>query len=448
VTPSALNQNRQPEVWMTAQTATPAAEPLSTPRRLLETWRYEGGKRDLRFDLLRGFAVFAMVVDHVGGDHSPLYYISGGDRFFVSAAEAFVFLSGLLMGMVNGGLLKRGDVGGALRKVLNRAGMLYLITVGLTLVTAALPLLLGFNWAPSIGDLTPMQYIVGILTFHYAAYLTDIPFLYTMLVLAAEPVLLLLDRGYTRFVLFASGGLWLAWQIAPDQAVVWPPSREALFQFSSWQFLFIIALSIGFHRRSLERFFRAAATPKALAISTVGMAGALTLLYVNLAPLVTLTGVDADTLTDWFFYKQDVGAGRLVTFAILITFAFSLVSVFWRPLSRGLGWLLLPLGQNSLSAYVIHVFVVGLLAWIRPHLFQHETSYCKTAALQLTGVMLVWVVIRVRPFLAVSLEGLDSIWKAPQPTSAETTHSSTPAAIAVDVAIAQAQAGRDSQFLR
>jgi len=433
---------------MTTQTANPAAQPTATPRGLLASWRYEGGKRDLRFDLLRGFAVFAMVVDHVSGDRSPLYYITGGDSFFVSAAEAFVFLSGLLMGMVNGGLLRRGDVGVALRKILNRAGMLYAITVGLTLVTAALPLVLGFSWAPDVGDLTPFHYIIGILTFHYSAYLTDIPFLYTMLVLAAEPVLLLLDRGYTRFVLAASGGLWFAWQIAPDQAIVWPPSREMLFQFSSWQFLFIIALSIGFHRRTLERYFRAAATPAALVVSTIGMAGALALLYVNLAPLVALTGRDAATLTDWFFYKQDVGAGRLVTFAILITFAFALVSVFWRPLSRALGWLLLPLGQNSLSAYVIHIFVVGLLSWVRPHLFQHETAYWATAALQLTGVLLVWAVIRVRPFLAVSLEGLDSIWKERPPNSAETTHLTAPGVVTVDVAVAQAQAGSDVTFLR
>ena len=246
---------------MTAQTANPAAQPTSIPRRLLASWRYEGGKRDLRFDFLRGFAVFTMVVDHVGGEQSPLYYITGGDRFFVSAAEGFVFLSGLLMGMVNGGLIRRSDVGGALRKVLNRAGMLYAITVGLTLVTAALPLLLGLSWAPKTEGLNTIEYIVGIFTFHHAAYLTDIPFLYTMLVLAAEPVLLLLDRGRTRLVLLASAGLWAAWQIWPGQAGTWPPNQEELFQFSSWQFIFIIALTIGFHRRTLERFFRLAATP-------------------------------------------------------------------------------------------------------------------------------------------------------------------------------------------
>ncbi|MFN8517428.1 MAG: OpgC domain-containing protein [Chloroflexia bacterium] len=46
-------------------------------------WRYVAEeKRDLRLDLLRGFAVFAMVVDHIGGA-SWLYALTGGNRFFV-----------------------------------------------------------------------------------------------------------------------------------------------------------------------------------------------------------------------------------------------------------------------------------------------------------------------------------------------------------------------------
>lgn len=435
---------------MTAQLADRAANPRHAGLvHRFAAWRYEGGKRDLRFDLLRGFAVFAMVVDHVGGDQSPLFYITGGDRFFVSAAEAFVFLSGLLMGMINGGLIRRGDVGGALRKVLDRAGMLYALTVGLTLITAALPLVLNLSWKPEVGDLTPAQYIVGIFTFHYAAHLTDIPFLYTMLVLAAEPVLLLLDRGYTRLVLLASAALWFVWQVSPEQAITWPPDPTVLFQFSSWQFLFIIALTIGFHRKKLERYFRAAASPAALAMSAVGMAVAVALLWFNLAPLVALTGIDADTLTDWFFYKQDVGAGRLVTFVILITFAFSLVSIFWGPIARGLGWLLLPLGQNSLSAYVIHIFVVGALTWLRPKLFAPEIAFWASAALQLVGVFLVWSIIRARPFLAGSLERLDSIWKEQQAVGVgDIALLDTPANITLDIELARAQASRDVTFLR
>src|SRR5438067_8457816 len=56
-----------------------------------------GSKRDLRVDLLRGFCIFAMVVDHFGGD-SWLYSITGGNRFYVSAAEGFIFISGFILG--------------------------------------------------------------------------------------------------------------------------------------------------------------------------------------------------------------------------------------------------------------------------------------------------------------------------------------------------------------
>src|SRR6266446_2451322 len=79
------------------------AQPVS--RALLErvrTWSYYrtadvASRRDLRLDLLRGFCIFAMVVDHFGGD-SWLYAITGGNRFYVSAAEGFIFISGFVMG--------------------------------------------------------------------------------------------------------------------------------------------------------------------------------------------------------------------------------------------------------------------------------------------------------------------------------------------------------------
>src|SRR5689334_18083294 len=67
------------------------SQPEVPPRAPL----YLKGSRDLRIDLLRGAAVAAMVIDHVGGDRSWLYALTGGDKFYVSAAEAFVFLAGI-----------------------------------------------------------------------------------------------------------------------------------------------------------------------------------------------------------------------------------------------------------------------------------------------------------------------------------------------------------------
>ncbi len=92
-------------------------------------WRYAGGKRDLRLDLLRGFAVFAMVADHLGGDPSWLYNVTGGNHFLFSAAEGFVFISGLVMGIVYAGIIAKKGVGEASWKALQRAVTLYLLTV-------------------------------------------------------------------------------------------------------------------------------------------------------------------------------------------------------------------------------------------------------------------------------------------------------------------------------
>src|SRR5574342_986285 len=77
------------------------------PRSWAMQWSYASrDKRDLRVDLLRGFAVFMMVVDHFGGS-SWLYLITGGNAFFTSGAEAFVFISGLVVGMVYGAIALR-----------------------------------------------------------------------------------------------------------------------------------------------------------------------------------------------------------------------------------------------------------------------------------------------------------------------------------------------------
>ena len=69
---------------------------------MLSGWRYpSAGNRDLRLDLLRGYCVFAMAVDHLDAP-TYLYFLTGGNRFFTSAAEGFLFISGLVMGLVQG----------------------------------------------------------------------------------------------------------------------------------------------------------------------------------------------------------------------------------------------------------------------------------------------------------------------------------------------------------
>src|SRR2546425_4049307 len=107
-------------------------------RTRLLAWRYEATEeghepRDLRVDLLRGFCVFVMIVDHVGGETSWLYAFTGGNRFVVSAAEGFLFLSGFSMGMVHHVVIRTKGLRAMAGKVLGRAWLLYTVTVLLTI---------------------------------------------------------------------------------------------------------------------------------------------------------------------------------------------------------------------------------------------------------------------------------------------------------------------------
>src|SRR5262245_35212005 len=176
------------------------------------SWHYEGGKRDLRLDLLRGFAVIAMIADHIGGERSWLYTITGGDAFFVSAAEVFVFISGLLMGLIYAGVIAREGLGAALMKSLHRAWTLYLLTVTLTLTFTLLSAQWGLGWGAAATDTSWPDLVISVLTLHRTIFLTDILLLYTLLVLAAVPILVLLAHGQSAFVLASSWGLWTLWQ--------------------------------------------------------------------------------------------------------------------------------------------------------------------------------------------------------------------------------------------
>src|SRR2546428_6030803 len=63
---------------------------LQALRSRLLAWRYEAtgegrGPRDLRVDLLRGFCVVVMIIDHVGGEQPWLYVFTGGGGGLASA---------------------------------------------------------------------------------------------------------------------------------------------------------------------------------------------------------------------------------------------------------------------------------------------------------------------------------------------------------------------------
>lgn len=368
-------------------------------------------RRDLRLDLLRGFCIFAMVVDHFGGD-SWLYAITGGNRFYVSAAEGFIFISGFVMGQAYRAKRDRSGLPAAMAEALRRARTLYLATVTLTIIFSLLylytdiALWTGRDFGLGIDSL--QEIVVSALTLHYTYHGTDILAMYTLLLLVAPLVLLLLSMGEWYWVLGISWLWWLAYQIYPEEASVpWYIRHGENFPLAAWQVLFVTGHVLGFHRQALTarllRFRR-------LRVVGVALGVAVTLLLISIAwgseNGVRFGFFDIDpNVLDESFFKVPLRPWRLVAFLSVAIVGYTAATYAWVPLRRVLGWLMLPLGQAALYSYIVHFFLILLVYNLAPLLSSlpggKPSEDVFTPIFQLAIVMLLWVLVRKRVLFGI-----------------------------------------------
>jgi hypothetical protein len=367
-------------------------------------------RRDLRVDLLRGFCIFAMVVDHFGGE-SWLYLITGGNRFYVSAAEGFIFISGFVMGQAYRRRRDRSGLVNAMSEALVRARTLYIATVALTLLFSALYLYTEIAlWTGrefGLGIDTFGEIVVAASTLHYTYHGTDILAMYTLLILAAPFMLLLLSIGQWYWVLIPSWLWWLAYQIYPEQAAMpWYIRHGENFPIAAWQVMFVTGYVLGFHREGigswLQRFRRVRVAAVALALSmTLGL---LSLAWgsVNGASF-GLFDLNPNVLDETFF-KVSLRPWRLVAFASVAIAAYTLVTYFWTPIKRAIGWLMLPLGQAALYSYIVHFFLILLVYNLAPWLSTlpwEPGADVLIPLLQIAVVLILWAFVRRRVLFGV-----------------------------------------------
>lgn len=369
-------------------------------------------QRDLRLDLLRGFSVFAMVVDHLGGD-SWLYAITGGNRFYVSAAEAFIFISGFVMGQAYHAKVQREGLVEAMLEALRRARTLYVTTVAMTLFFSALFLYTDVNlWTGrdfGLGIESVEEVVVGALTLHYTYHGTDILAMYALLVLAAPLSFLLLSTGRWQWVLFPSWLWWLAYQVFPEQAgLPWYIRNGENFPLAAWQVLFVTGLVMGFHRgvvtRWLQRFRRLRLFLLALGVAVTF---ALLSLYTSAGagqelPLQVPFGLfdtGPDALSERFL-KVPLRPWRIAAFIAVAIFAYTVATYAWQPLKRATGWLLLPFGQRALYSYIIHFFLILVAYNVAPRVFPAEIRQrapeLVDTSIQVIAVAILWLMVRYR----------------------------------------------------
>jgi hypothetical protein len=216
--------------------------------------------RDLRLDMFRGIALVMIFINHVPG---TVYETLTSRNFgFSDAAEAFVFMSGMAAGLAYSNGFRAGPLWLAVARVWARARQLYFVHITITMLCLAifaaaalwfnLPEVMQRNNVTAIYG-KPLATLIGIpILGHQLGYLNILP-LYTVLLLATPPLLMIgLRRPY--LLLGLSVALWAVAGQFRFNIPSFPNSGGWFFNPFSWQLLFVVGLLSGAAMKVGKRF--------------------------------------------------------------------------------------------------------------------------------------------------------------------------------------------------
>ena len=396
--------------------------------RFVPRWRYDDDGspgRDLRIDLFRGFIILAVVITHIEVA-GPLSYVTLHVVGAITGAEMFVFLSGLVLGMVYPlGVRKVGELKAA-TGALRRAGKQYVVTIVVILVVFALtfvPFLgadaittftdrgTGENGLGAQGttydlypnadrllDYPPPWYAVRqLLLLEMGPWPFNIMGLFVVLSVTIPAAMWLLRRRMWWLLLIVSWALF-AWRTLVPDAPALPSQFEAVFPLFLWQVLFMHGLVVGYYRRQIQRALTSLPGRIIVAVLVVGYAGMLVYLWAGATYGFTPTPFPAtlyDSLYNTAYQRVDLQWGRLVDVALMVVCTYAILTALWKPINFVIGWLWIPLGQASLYVFVWQVFFALAVASI-PGL--DRTNVLIGTAIHTGLILLVWVMVK-RKFL-------------------------------------------------
>lgn len=321
-------------------------------------------KRDTALDSWRGLMLVIMAAYHFGG---PLGETVRQVLGYVSAAEGFVLLSGIMCGLVYG---RYGSAGFALmrQRTWQRAWAIYRYHVAVMLAILAFIVLLAtvasgiaeYYRKTDLGELLeypaesllpvllclyvpPMFGILGL----YVAYMIVAPFLLRQFMQGRAP--LVFAASFTCWLFAQAGGGTALGDLLPGRAYM----QLAPFDVFAWQVLFVAGAYIGWRRfvgRDVMQGFSPALFCSALAVATA--------LFIarhwiaDLAPSPSWNAVNLARL-GWLRIV-DTAAVALTIYGLAHSFGLVLRS----------RWLEL-LGRNSLPVFAFHGLVIYMAIPVR-----------------------------------------------------------------------------------
>jgi hypothetical protein len=268
-------------------------------------------------DFARGLVLVAMTIDHLPGN--PLEHFTPRNFALSDSAEAFVFLSGLSVGLVYYRRALAGGLAPVARSCFRRAGRLYGVHVLMT--AAALAIFAAAYWLGGFNDALiaphgraivfhqPLRGALGVaLLSHQLGYFNILPLYVALMALA--PLILAVARFSPTAALVAALGAYVAVKWLGIDLPNWPEPGGWFFNPLAWQLVFTLGVLAGV--RWGETPPRRSTILQAFCLSLC-VAGAL----IVSDGFGLLPGLRDNAYAILDIGKQDLGAARLVNFLAL-----------------------------------------------------------------------------------------------------------------------------------
>lgn len=313
------------------------------------------GPRLTHIDALRGILLVMMAVNHIP---SELQIVTNHVFGFVSAAEGFVFLSGLMAGMVYARRYYKSGEREMKGSAAKRASGIYVFHV-CTYLLVLVGLQLYTHWkgeAPAIAPRLmiehPASALLSGLVLLQQPSLFDILPMYCGLLLAVPLIIVACSRGERQPVLVGSFLLWgLVNFLSPQTPFNHGILNTGSFNLLAWQLLFVVGVVFGHAWASGQTLWP---KPNAGLIAVALLVASI--FYVLRHALVHLPVLDPwlETWTN----KNNLAPLRLINAGLLIYLVYTVAAHFpgvlaWRPFAF--------LGQHSMFVFAAHIVVAYAL---------------------------------------------------------------------------------------
>jgi hypothetical protein len=356
-------------------------------------------RRILSLDLIRGFFLLVIMIDHVELYPNGWDFLTGKGRLWVSAAEGFFFMSGLLIGMVYKRRLHLG-MKFIFKKMWTRAVELY--AAGVTMTLIFLSWVEFTNHAPikdTLPSPIPWHHILAqtfLMRFTYGW--GDFLVRFALLMLMAPIAFYLISKGKWWLVLAASVTMWAF--------------RGQGFTLS-WQIIFNLGILIGFYWNTIQRKWAVQRPERQNLIKKAFLSTALISFVFSYASVYVLTllfylwgdnhlpGFWQHVAYTWGNWNHDIwlyadkwtmGPVRIILFFIWFPVLYRLFRRYEYKIQRYSRGLLEMLGRNSLFVYSAHAFIIFTL---KMYFIPPRTNFIQNFIITGAGVVLLVLVTAV-----------------------------------------------------